>query len=304
MSTNGVSRNLLSIGDVANATGISTDTIRVWERRYGKPVPIRLPSGHRRYTVDQMHWLRRVAEALAQGARPSKVVKADEAELDAFLQEREPEAPEPEVISEADLGIYLDLIRRYRENDLLDRFWSDWNERGPEVFLTRRLAPLLERVGSLWAAGELDVRHEHFLSEVVVYFLRAARLGLEISPTGPIMVLATLEGETHKLGLYMAAVICTLAGGRPQLLGGETPCEEIASAAREMRAAAIGLSVSLATGGVRTDRCLVHLREMLAENVRIVVGGRGGRGARRGPRGVEYTERLEDFYDWVKNWAA
>ena len=99
MSTNGVSRNLLSIGDVANATGISTDTIRVWERRYGKPVPIRLPSGHRRYTVDQMHWLRRVAEALAQGARPSKVVKADEAELDAFLQEREPEAPEPEVIS-------------------------------------------------------------------------------------------------------------------------------------------------------------------------------------------------------------
>ena len=304
MSTTGDRQNLLSIGDVADATGISTDTIRVWERRYGRPVPIRLPSGHRRYTVDQMHWLRRVAEALAQGGRPSKIVKADEAELDALLEDKQPETPEPALISEAELDRYLDLIRRYRENDLLDLLWAEWNQHGPAVFLTRRLTPLLERVGSMWARGDLDVRHEHFLSEVVVYFLRAARLGLEVNPTGPVLVLATLEGETHRLGLYMAAVICTLGGGRPHLLGGETPCEEIASAARELNAAAIGLSVSLATGGVQTDRCLGHLREMLPESVRIVVGGRGGRGARRGPRGVEYAERLEDFYDWVKGWTA
>ena len=304
MSTNGDRRNLLSIGDVAHATGISTATIRVWERRYGRPVPIRLPSGHRRYTVDQMHWLRRVAEALAQGGRPSKIVKADDAELDALLQDKEPEAPEPEVISEPDLERYLDLIIRYRENDLLDLLWAEWNEHGPATFLTRRLAPLLERVGSMWARGDLDVRHEHFLSEVVVYFLRAARLGLEVNPKGPVVVLATLEGESHRLGLYMAAVICTLGGGRPHILGGETPCAEIASAARELNAAAIGLSVSLATGGVQTDRCLVHLREMLPDEVRIVVGGRGSRGARRGPRGVEYRETLEGFLDWMREVAA
>ena len=65
--------NLHSIGDVAEATGISVDTVRVWERRYGKPKPVRLPSGHRRYTDAQIRWLRRVAEALAHGNRPSKV---------------------------------------------------------------------------------------------------------------------------------------------------------------------------------------------------------------------------------------
>ena len=42
-------------------TGIGRDTLRVWERRYGRPEPIRLPSGHRRYTAEQIRWLRRVA---------------------------------------------------------------------------------------------------------------------------------------------------------------------------------------------------------------------------------------------------
>ena len=58
-----------SIGEIAERTGITVDTVRVWERRYGRPVPVRLPSGHRRYTEDHLVWLRRVAEALALGRR-------------------------------------------------------------------------------------------------------------------------------------------------------------------------------------------------------------------------------------------
>ena len=72
---------LLSIGEVGEATGLSPHTIRVWERRYGRPAAVRLPSGHRRYTQDQVVWLRRIAEALANGHRPGKVLKLEEAEL-------------------------------------------------------------------------------------------------------------------------------------------------------------------------------------------------------------------------------
>lgn len=60
-----------SIGDLADATDIAPATIRVWERRYGRPKPVRLPSGHRRYSSDEVTWLRRVGEALANGHRPS-----------------------------------------------------------------------------------------------------------------------------------------------------------------------------------------------------------------------------------------
>lgn len=40
----------LAIGDLAERTGVAAATLRVWEVRYGFPVPQRRASGHRRYT--------------------------------------------------------------------------------------------------------------------------------------------------------------------------------------------------------------------------------------------------------------
>ncbi len=40
---------LLTIGDLAQRTGVSPATLRMWEQRHGFPVPTRLASGHRRY---------------------------------------------------------------------------------------------------------------------------------------------------------------------------------------------------------------------------------------------------------------
>ena len=59
------SEALYSIGEVSALTGLSTHTVRVWERRYGRPTAVRLPSGHRRYEEDQVAWLRAVAELRA-----------------------------------------------------------------------------------------------------------------------------------------------------------------------------------------------------------------------------------------------
>jgi MerR family transcriptional regulator, light-induced transcriptional regulator len=39
----------LTIGELAERTGVSEGTLRMWESRHGFPVPARLPSGHRRY---------------------------------------------------------------------------------------------------------------------------------------------------------------------------------------------------------------------------------------------------------------
>ena len=40
----------LSIGDLAERTGVPAGTLRSWERRYGVPAPGRAVSGHRRYS--------------------------------------------------------------------------------------------------------------------------------------------------------------------------------------------------------------------------------------------------------------
>src|SRR5215467_1980796 len=78
----------LSIGAVARATGLSPDTLRIWQKRYGFPVPERRPSGHRTYSISDVRRLRRIAEALARGHRPGQVVPLAPARLEMLLSER------------------------------------------------------------------------------------------------------------------------------------------------------------------------------------------------------------------------
>lgn len=51
----------LTIREMAARTGIPQGTLRMWESRYGFPVPRRLPSGHRRYDDAQVDLVRQVA---------------------------------------------------------------------------------------------------------------------------------------------------------------------------------------------------------------------------------------------------
>ena len=61
------SRNALGIGAVVERTGVAEATLRMWERRYGFPVPERLASGHRRYSEREIDLIRAVAAKRAAG---------------------------------------------------------------------------------------------------------------------------------------------------------------------------------------------------------------------------------------------
>jgi MerR family transcriptional regulator, light-induced transcriptional regulator len=77
----------LSIREMSARSGVSEGTLRMWEARYGFPVPQRLPSGHRRYSGLELKRVRAVlqdregglslstaikrARALSDGPRPS-----------------------------------------------------------------------------------------------------------------------------------------------------------------------------------------------------------------------------------------
>src|SRR3954451_9156617 len=56
-----------SIAAVSKLAGVSCHALRVWERRYGFPVPERSASGHRRYAHDQVGTLRVLAKMARSG---------------------------------------------------------------------------------------------------------------------------------------------------------------------------------------------------------------------------------------------
>lgn len=283
-----------SIGEIAERTGITVDTVRIWERRYGKPQPVRLPSGHRRYTEEHLVWLRRVAEAMSMGHRAGAAVRATDEELDELLMRVEVEPIEPATIDEL-----YEMARRVQPVRLYERLEDLWEELGPQDFLADLLSPFLARVGRGWADGDLEVRHERLVSEVVSDLLRIWRAEQRVRIDAPALLLATLAGERHGLGLRVVALSCALSGVHTHVFGTELPLEEIAAAARELDVAAVVVSISLATGGVETDRRLAELRERLSPEIRLAVGGRGARGVRRALKGVDYLGELDELRRWL-----
>lgn len=59
----------LTIGDLAERTGLSTATLRMWEQRHGFPSPRRLDSGHRRYDEADVDAVRAVVRRRDAGVR-------------------------------------------------------------------------------------------------------------------------------------------------------------------------------------------------------------------------------------------
>jgi MerR family transcriptional regulator, light-induced transcriptional regulator len=87
----------LSIGDVVNATGVGEATLRAWERRFGFPAPRREPSGHRRYSAEDVERIRGVVRERERGLALAVAIERVTAEatgppsLFAPLRERRPD---------------------------------------------------------------------------------------------------------------------------------------------------------------------------------------------------------------------
>jgi DICT domain-containing protein len=65
----------LTIKDAAERSGLTPGAIRMWEQRYGFPVPRRTPAGHRRYDPGDVEALRRALALRDQGLSVSAALE-------------------------------------------------------------------------------------------------------------------------------------------------------------------------------------------------------------------------------------
>lgn len=292
----------LTIGAVAKATGLSPDTLRVWQKRYGFPVPQRKPSGHRLYSTADVRRLRRISEALARGHRPGQVVPLAEPRLQSLLtgvgiptrNGARPLAP---------VAGLMAFVRRHDAGALTTALLSDAATLGAIDFLRERAVPMVQEIGEAWSRGDIGIHHEHFFSERLSDVLRTLRLPYERTATGPRITLAALSGETHALGLQMAALVAAVGGLEPHVLGTDTPVAEIAAAARARRSCAVGVSISVSTAGPASRDQLGALRRAVPAEIPILVGGQGARRSHP-PGGCVIVEDLQTLFDWARRLAV
>ena len=262
-----------SIRLAARMSGISAHTLRMWERRYGFPQPARTPGGARRYSAEDVHRLKRVAEALELGYRAGDVVAAKPADLERLIAEQRAELPG--LPAQPSLAEAVRHVERGDPAALRALLRVAVATLGVGPFVSDFAAPLLDELGARWARGEIDVHQEHIASEVLASQLRALLSAYDAIESRPRVLLTTFEGEQHGLGLLLAALTLALRGATPRLMGVSTPVAEIAAAARALDADVVGLSLA---GGIEAKAArqqLRKLRKLLGPDLTLWLGGRG-----------------------------
>lgn len=283
---------LYPIGVIERDTGIGRDTLRVWERRYGFPDPVRNAKGERVYPEIQLRRLQRIRRLLDRGMRPGKLLRLSDEALDGLEARLQTAAPER--LDETAREI-LDAIRSADAWKVENLLRSHYLQQGMQAFITATVVPLLRRVGELWIGGKLQVFQEHFLSEQLIRFLNTEISTMQKSAGKPLVVLATLPGEEHTLGLLMLTAMLSSRGISAINLGGEVPMDQIGRAAQQFQADVVGITFSGAYQYRNIRQHVLELRELLADDVEIWIGGEGVCRLRKLPAGVTKFNSLESL---------
>jgi DNA-binding transcriptional MerR regulator/methylmalonyl-CoA mutase cobalamin-binding subunit len=270
---------------VSRRTGITPDSLRAWEKRYGAVHPERTPTGRRLYSDEDVDRLRLLRQATLGGRSIGQIAGLPTEELRALVAEDEakavqppPRAPKPlqggaasapELLEEA-----LDAAERLDPRALEETLSRARLSLSRPALLEEFVVPLVQRVGDCWRDGKLRISHEHLVTAALRSFL--ARLQ-EASPppTGaPVLIASTPTGQVHELGLLAASAVAADHGWDVVYLGPDVPAEEIASAALAREARAVALSLVYPADDRQMGDVLAQLRALLPAGVEIVVGGR------------------------------
>lgn len=269
----------LSIGALSRATRIPVETLRTWERRYGVPVAVRTPSGHRQFSASAVDQLRKVSALLDQGYRPGEILGLPDEELEGLLglaaRPRPAKLPDSPPAVDPSIETMVKAMEEFDRLALIAALRTNWARLGPMRFLEECVTPLLFEVGKGWEEGRLHIRHEHFASECVSDVLRELREPFDRRATGSRVALATLSGDFHEGGLLMASMVIALRGHRVLYLGSDTPVDQIAAAVRDGGADLVVLGISSTVSRSRAATAVEALRDLLPRRVPLWLGGAG-----------------------------
>ena len=306
--TNAVELAPRSIAAVERDTGLTKETLRVWERRYGFPNPGRDGFGERLYPIDQVDKLRVLRRLMDAGHRPGKLIHLP---MHALLllgrQERLPASAAPAQTAAAsvtapDVGEFLALIRS-RQPEVLRRSLAQALLRlGLERFVFDVAAPLARLIGEVWPRDELESFDERLSIESLQTVMRGALASISSPGAPPTVILTTVPGEPHGLGLLMTESLLSLQGCRCLSLGVQTPLWDAVLAARAHRADVLALSFSSALNAAQVVDSLAELREMLPATIGIWAGGDSPALRRHRLAGVEVLAGLHEIAPQIARW--
>lgn len=291
-----------SITSVERDTGISKDTLRMWERRYGFPSPNRDAGGERAYPADQIEKLRLIKRLIDMHFRPGKIMALDIAALHEMAAQAHPVASTAAPDNQHALSEYLNLIKTHQIDTFRRALAENIAKNGIGSTIRDIIAPMTYLVGEAWRSGELQIYEEHMFTESIQIVLRNAIHSVPRQSRSPRVLLTTFPQEPHGLGLLMAEAMFVLDGCSTLSLGTQTPMWDIVQAALRQKAEIVALSFSASMNRQQVVDSLRELRHQLPPSIEIWAGGSNPALGRRVAEGVVIAQGLDGITNEVSRW--
>jgi len=143
----------------------------------------------------------------------------------------------------------------------------------PTQVLDEVLPYTQREIGELWHQGRIGIAEEHFATQVTRQCI--SRLLARSQPPradAPFVIVSSLQGDGHEIGVQLVACAFELAGWRIAFLGANTPIKDLAALARRLHAQVVALGGTLDEHRAAITAAVRAVREK-SPLTRVIVGG-------------------------------
>lgn len=219
-------KNVFSIKDLENLSGIKAHTIRIWEKRYDVLQPMRTDTNIRTYDLASLQKLLNITLLHNYGYKISKIAEYPVDKIPEMVREIvSSKSAKSHAISDFKMAMMnfdqSKFLKTY--DDLLSN--KSFKEVFYEVFI-----PLMTEIGLLWQSDTITPAHEHFITYLIKQKLLVNTEKVQIlEPTrnDKVFVLYLPYNEIHELGLMYLNYEILSNGYRSIYLGESVPTESL-----------------------------------------------------------------------------
>jgi DNA-binding transcriptional MerR regulator len=219
-------KNVFSIKDLENLSGIKAHTIRIWEKRYNILEPMRSETNIRYYDIKNLQKLLSIVLLHNYGYKISKISTLSTEEFNKLAND---------IISEKSaknhaISTFKIAMMNFDQTLFFNTYNKLLSEKTFKDVFYSVFIPLMQELGYLWQTDTISPAHEHFITYLIKQKLLINTEKVQtLTPTkqGKVFVLFLPSNEIHELGIMYLNYEILLNGYQTIYLGESIPIESL-----------------------------------------------------------------------------
>ena len=219
-------KNVFSIKDLENLSGIKAHTIRIWEKRYNVLQPMRTDTNIRTYDLPSLQKLLNITLLHNYGYKISKIAEYPPEKIPKMVRE---------IVSEKSakthaINAFKMAMMNFDQTLFFNTYNSLLSEKSFREVFFDVIMPLMHEIGLLWQTDTISPAHEHFITYLIKQklLINTEKIQvLEPTKSDKVFVLYLPMNEIHELGLMYLNYEILLNGYKTIFLGESVPTESL-----------------------------------------------------------------------------